>query len=412
MPYIGRTPSAVPVTADDIPANSIDASKIIDGSIEAAEISAGSITNDKLATGIAASKLTGALPAISGANLTGINAVVVGATLPSPVSDEGSLFYKSDTDIFYISNGTQWNLVSNANPVTTGGTVTIVAIDEWGTFSYDLGTDFTDDVDTDAQLTYTLSSGTMPTGCTLPTTGNSAFTGTASNVASNTNYTWTIKATDTSGGTATQDYQQTINNVPLGSVSTKPASSAQAIIAAGDSTGNGTYWITWNGTVTEIYCDMSKDGGGWMQVGASSGATAWITNNFGLTNVKDYPNYGTYSKTGAVSNYWKSASGVTFSEMLFSTGNDTYWFAGLKTDFNYAAATTTFNSTASSGNMSGICSPNSRFTVMFRAANPEDPWINAGDSHGCGDNWMLWGEDTASHLTQMQANGGSKVFVR
>ena len=39
MPYIGRTPSAVPVTADDIPANSIDASKIVDGVIERADIS-------------------------------------------------------------------------------------------------------------------------------------------------------------------------------------------------------------------------------------------------------------------------------------------------------------------------------------------------------------------------------------
>ena len=39
MPYVGRTPSAVPVTADDIPANSIDASKIKDGVIERADIS-------------------------------------------------------------------------------------------------------------------------------------------------------------------------------------------------------------------------------------------------------------------------------------------------------------------------------------------------------------------------------------
>ena len=39
MPYVGRTPSAVPVTADDIPPNSIDASKIKDGVIERADIS-------------------------------------------------------------------------------------------------------------------------------------------------------------------------------------------------------------------------------------------------------------------------------------------------------------------------------------------------------------------------------------
>jgi len=48
MPYVGRAPSAVPVTADDIPANSIDASKIVDGSIELAEIADNSITDAKL----------------------------------------------------------------------------------------------------------------------------------------------------------------------------------------------------------------------------------------------------------------------------------------------------------------------------------------------------------------------------
>ena len=54
MPYMGRVPSPVPVTVDDIPANSIDASKIIDGSIELAEISDGAISLAKLsATGTA-----------------------------------------------------------------------------------------------------------------------------------------------------------------------------------------------------------------------------------------------------------------------------------------------------------------------------------------------------------------------
>ncbi len=48
MPYVGRQPSAVPVTADDIPDNSIDASKIKDGSIELADISDNSITDAKL----------------------------------------------------------------------------------------------------------------------------------------------------------------------------------------------------------------------------------------------------------------------------------------------------------------------------------------------------------------------------
>ena len=71
MPYVGRVPSAVPVTADDIPANSIDASKIVDGSIELAEIADNAITDAKIA-GMSSSKLSGALPAIDGSALTGV----------------------------------------------------------------------------------------------------------------------------------------------------------------------------------------------------------------------------------------------------------------------------------------------------------------------------------------------------
>ncbi len=236
--------------------------------------SAGAFTS----TSIDATKLTGALPAIDGSNLTGINAVVVGTTLPSPVSPEGSLFYKSDVDIFYISDGTQWNLVSNSSPATTGGTVTIGALSQGGTFSYNLGIDFEDDVDTDAQLTYTLYSGTMPGGCTLPTAGNTAFTGTATSIANDTNYTWTIKATDTSGGTATQNYQQIIS-VPLGASSSKPGNDCLDIYNAGIVT-DGWQWINPNGVAAfQAYCGgMSANWWGlrgWTCVYATpSGATS------------------------------------------------------------------------------------------------------------------------------------------
>ena len=49
MPYVGRVPSAVPVTADDIPANSIDASKIVDGAIAVADVADNAITEAKIA---------------------------------------------------------------------------------------------------------------------------------------------------------------------------------------------------------------------------------------------------------------------------------------------------------------------------------------------------------------------------
>jgi hypothetical protein len=48
MAYIGKVPSAVPLSGADIPANSIDASKLVDGSITLADIADDAVTADKL----------------------------------------------------------------------------------------------------------------------------------------------------------------------------------------------------------------------------------------------------------------------------------------------------------------------------------------------------------------------------
>lgn len=52
MPYIGKEPARVPVTAADIPDNSITAAKIIDGAITIADIANDAVTADKLANSI------------------------------------------------------------------------------------------------------------------------------------------------------------------------------------------------------------------------------------------------------------------------------------------------------------------------------------------------------------------------
>jgi hypothetical protein len=104
--------------------------------------------------GIAASSITGALPAIDGASLTGINSVTVAASAPA-VGSKGALFYNSTSDLFYVSDGSSWTLVADNAPTTTGGTITVGAATEAGSFSYNLGADFTDDVDADLALTYT-----------------------------------------------------------------------------------------------------------------------------------------------------------------------------------------------------------------------------------------------------------------
>ena len=103
------------VDADTLAANSVTAAKIVDGTIVDAEV-----------TSLAASKLTGALPAISGANLTGIASVPSGViamwsgaagAIPSGwVICDGNNSTPNLTDKFIKSTGTAGG--------TGGGTTT------------------------------------------------------------------------------------------------------------------------------------------------------------------------------------------------------------------------------------------------------------------------------------------------
>jgi hypothetical protein len=107
-------------------------------------------------------------------------------------------------------------VITNTLPTATGGTVTIAARAGLSTFSYNLGLNFSDVQDTDAQLTYTLASGTLPAGAVLPTSGNTALTGTATDPSTSTTYNFVIRATNTGGLSATQAYTQTIIVAPTG----------------------------------------------------------------------------------------------------------------------------------------------------------------------------------------------------
>ena len=62
---------------------SIAAARIANNTIDSAHIASGAVGDAHLATGITASKLTGALPAISAANLTAIPAANITGTLPA-----------------------------------------------------------------------------------------------------------------------------------------------------------------------------------------------------------------------------------------------------------------------------------------------------------------------------------------
>jgi len=68
------TPSDGTVTAAKIGSGAVTAAKIATNAVSTAKIAASAVTDAKIATGITASKLTGALPAISGASLTNLPA--------------------------------------------------------------------------------------------------------------------------------------------------------------------------------------------------------------------------------------------------------------------------------------------------------------------------------------------------
>ena len=112
-----------------------------------------------------------------------MTAGVTKASSTPGVGAEGTLFYNTTEDVLYFSNGSAWVALSNAPPTTTGGTVTIPTKEHGASQNYNLGTDFADVENTDAELTYTLASGTMPTGTSVPSSGNTALTGTISGLS-------------------------------------------------------------------------------------------------------------------------------------------------------------------------------------------------------------------------------------
>jgi hypothetical protein len=95
--------------------------------------------------GIAASSITGALPAISGANLTGIETVTKSTTVPASPSAGDQWFNTSGSDIGNIGpnsigiyTGTEWNQLNNRPKdlnESTGGTITTSGGYQYHTFT-------------------------------------------------------------------------------------------------------------------------------------------------------------------------------------------------------------------------------------------------------------------------------------
>ena len=264
-----------------------------------------------------------------------MTAGVTKASSTPSVAAEGTLFYNTTIDILYVSNGTSWVKIMNAPPTTTGGTVTIPT-KEYGTSqNYNLGTDFADTESTDAELTYTLESGSLPGGTSLPSSGNTALTGTiTANVGT---YNFSIRATDPDGAFVVQAYTQVIFRNPTGgSIST----SGSYRIHTFTSSGTFTTYETNLAVEYLIIAGGAGGGGGWQAGGG--GAGGYRTNVSGQT-----------SGRGASAEASMTLSSATGYTVTVGGGGSSMSATGYGTHAGGSGSNSSFNSITSIGGGGG-----------------------------------------------------------
>ena len=109
------------ITRPGITDDAIDGTKIADDVINSEHITDGGIDNVHLATGISASKLTGSLPAISGASLTNV------ASTPASISDVAN----TSTGAFDVPAGTTAQRPGSPSTGYVRYNTTITAMEVW-----------------------------------------------------------------------------------------------------------------------------------------------------------------------------------------------------------------------------------------------------------------------------------------
>ena len=106
--------------------DTIKATAILDGAIGTADLADDAVTNAKIATGVSAAKLTGALPAIDGSSLTGVDPAD-GSITTAKLADDAVTAGKLDVgqiggrrNIAYNGAMTVWQRGTSADTASTG----------------------------------------------------------------------------------------------------------------------------------------------------------------------------------------------------------------------------------------------------------------------------------------------------
>lgn len=181
-----------------------------------------------------------------------------------------------------------------------------------------------------------------------------------------------------------------------------PATSCQAILSAGASTGDGAYYLTAADTTLHVYCDMTRDGGGWALLirARKAAAAGWSTT--GALNAGELAALvGTKSakasdavinavrKTGYRVESTNCAGGAVASTVFFKPACVYQHNTDTSGDCQTSYATADFNGAATVGEQFGRYQGLNSYTTATRGTTAiivHDPASGLGD-----DSWWSGG---------------------